>query len=279
MKTRNQAVSIRKRLSNLAQKYEVNYSHVATSFLIERLVARITSDKSLYDSLVFKGGYVALRIYHSSRFTIDLDASLIKSKLEDVLNKVKTASNKDLGDSVWFKFEKEEKLKHQNDGGGVRQIYRSGIGEIPKKINRQQIIHFDLGVDDHIIPGPIQTKTSELIGENELSWYVYPIETIIAEKIHALVGLGQYNSRSKDIFDLSSFIPTAQKEDLKIAIDACFNKRGTKKPDNLIEYLKSIDLNLIRQGWKSATMGIKDAPKFEESYQKIIESLTLKGIQ
>ena len=82
MKLQDQAKSIRQKLSNLSQKQGISYQYIATSFLIERLVARIVSDGKLYKSIVFKGGYVALRIYESSRYTIDLDAIFIKISSE-----------------------------------------------------------------------------------------------------------------------------------------------------------------------------------------------------
>ena len=273
MNIKDRAISIRKRLSNLAQKHGVDYSYMATTFLIERLVVRIISDKGLHESLIFKGGYVGLRIYHSSRFTIDLDALLVKSNFRETLDAIKMAVNKDIGDAVWFKFEGEKKLKQQGDYGGIRQVYRAGIGEMPKKVARYQIIHFDLGMGDSIIPDPIQAKTSELIGEKELSWYVYPVETIIAEKIHALVKLGKYNSRAKDIFDLSFYLPIAKRENLEMAIEFCFRNREMERPKNLVEYLESIDLSFIRRGWPSAVSGIKNAPDFQASYQKIIDEL------
>jgi hypothetical protein len=50
---------------------------VETVFLIERLVARLIADKKLSQNLVFKGGFVGLRVYDSPRYTIDLDALLI----------------------------------------------------------------------------------------------------------------------------------------------------------------------------------------------------------
>ena len=279
MNIKDHAMSTRQKLSNLAQKYGVDYSYMATTFLIERLVARIISDKNLHESLIFKGGYVGLRIYHSSRFTIDLDALLLKSNLRETLNAIKIAANKDIGDAVWFKFEKEIKLKQQNDYRGLRQVYRAGIGETPKKLARHQIIHFDLGVGGPIAPEPVQAKTAELIGKKELSWYVYPVETIIAEKIHAFVKLGKYNSRAKDIFDLSFFLPIAKKEDLEMAIEFCFKSRETERPKNLVEYLESIDLNFIKRGWPSAVLGIKNTPDFQESYQKIINELKRQKIR
>ena len=73
----DQVKSIKQRLVNLSDKLEVSYQAIATSFLIERLAVRLISNKRIANSLVFKGGYVGLRIYQSSRFTMDLDALFI----------------------------------------------------------------------------------------------------------------------------------------------------------------------------------------------------------
>ena len=141
MKLQDQAKSVRQKLSNLSQKQGISYQYIATSFLLERLVARIVSDNNLYKSIVFKGGYVALRIYESRRYTIDLDALLSKSYLKETLKQVRKAAEKDIGDAVWFRFEKEIDLKTQGEYGGIRQVFRAGIGEISKNIKRSQVIH------------------------------------------------------------------------------------------------------------------------------------------
>ncbi len=69
------------------------------------------------------------------------------------------------------------------------------------------IHNFDLGIGGPITPGPIDKETEGLLEKNPIHWQVYPIETVIAEKIHALVDRGADNSRSKDIFDLHLFFP------------------------------------------------------------------------
>ena len=249
MKLQDQAKSIRQKLSNLSQKQGVSYQYIATSFLLERLVARIVSDSKLYKSIVFKGGYVALRIYESSRYTIDLDALLLKTHIRETLEQVRKASEKDIGDAVWFRFEKEIDLKTQGEYGGIRQVFRAGIGEMPKNIIRAQVIHFDLGIGDPIVPQPIKINMSELIGKQELSWVVYSIEAMIAEKIHALVDREGGSSRSKDIFDLAHFLPKANKPLLKKALKACFNYRDTKRPENLADFISRIDTALLKRGW------------------------------
>ena len=53
MTTKAKSDSVRKKLSNLAQKLKVPYRNVETAFLIERLVARLVADKKLRSNLVF----------------------------------------------------------------------------------------------------------------------------------------------------------------------------------------------------------------------------------
>ena len=273
MKLKDQAKSIRQKLSNLSQKQGVSYQYTTTSFLLERLVARIVSDSKLYNSIVFKGGYVALRVYESSRYTIDLDAILLKYHIREILKQVREAAEKDIGDAVWFRFEKEIDLKTQGEYGGIRHVFRAGIGEVLKNITLAQVIHFDLGTGDPIIPQPVKVNMSELIGEQELSWVVYSIETMIAEKIHALIDRREGSSRSKDIFDLVHFLPKANKSLLKKALKACFNYRDTELPENLADFISRIDVALLKRGWQSAVAGMKQAPVFEDSFKILLREL------
>jgi hypothetical protein len=121
-------------------------------FIIERLVARLVADQNLSESLVFKGGFVGLRVYESNRYTIDLDALLMKANVGPTLARVKERAMTDLGDGVWFVFEEQLDLATQGEYGGIRQTYRAGLGEPPKDLKRAQIVHFDLGIGDPITP-------------------------------------------------------------------------------------------------------------------------------
>ncbi len=219
---------------------------------------------------------MGLRVYHSPRYTIDLDALLVKSNLSNALETIKTNAQKDFNDGVWFRFQEEIDLKTQGEYGGIRQVYRAGIGSPPQEIKKFQIINFDLGVGDPVFPHPIENKMTELIGKQELSWIVYPIETIIAEKIHALIDRGEFNSRSKDIFDLANFIPQSNSKNLIKSIEACFKYRNTPIPNNLIDSLNSIDLKLLKKGWASATSSLKNAPDIEVEFKKFLVELERK---
>lgn len=273
MNKSDQAKSIAAKLSKLAKTQKIPYENMATSFLIERLLARLVSSSKLKKSLVFKGGYVGLRVYSSERYTVDLDALLLKSDISSTLTETAKAIEKDLGDGAWFSLESQMDLKTQGEYGGVRQIFRAGIGEKPKDTNRSQIINFDVGIGDPVTPGPVTTQTTELIGKDELSWQIYPIETIVAEKFQTLIVRGEDNSRAKDIYDLYYYLPKAEKEILKEAIQRCFAFRETELSVDPVADLKSMDQSLLKRGWSNALASIKSKPSFEEAFETILEEL------
>lgn len=110
MTTKSKGTSVRQKIIDLASKLKVPFQNIQTAFLIERLVVRLVSDKKLAKHLVFKGGFVGLRVYKSERYTIDLDALLVKSDINSTLELTKKNAEIDLDDGVWFKFEDQMEL-------------------------------------------------------------------------------------------------------------------------------------------------------------------------
>lgn len=216
MTTKAKGTSIRQKIIDMSKKMGVNPRDLETVFLIERLVARLIANKKLSDRLVFKGGFVGLKVYESPRYTVDLDALLVKSNIDETLVLVQEQAQADLNDGAWFRFDGQTDLATQGEYGGIRHTYRAGIGEVLKNIKKAQIINFDLGIGDPITPGPQPKKTPSLFsGIEDISWSVYPIETICAEKLHALISHGDENSRSKDVHDLAIFLPKADPKTLE----------------------------------------------------------------
>ena len=267
------AKSVSEGIKRVAKENGATYAEILTQFLIERAAVRLVSDPILYQRLVFKGGFVGLRVYGSPRFTTDLDAVVQSEDRYDFRKTARDAMAQDLGDHVWFDFEQEVDLLTQNEYGGVRLQFRSGLGEPPEDKRRAQIINVDIGTGDPITPGAQDEKTPTTLGVGELSWRVYPIETIVAEKLHPLVSLGAENSRSKDIFDLAFYLPNANADLLKRAIARTFAHRGDAVPDSIATDIKSMDHSLLRRGWRSATGAIRPAPDFDITIKLVIEWL------
>jgi len=240
MITKSKGESVRQKLTTLSKKMDVDYKDLETLFMIERLVARLIVDKHLAGHLVFKGGFVGIKIYESPRYTVDLDALLVKANIDETLERVKKQAEADLNDGVWFRFEDQIDLATQGEYGGIRHSYRAGIGEVLKNLKKAQVIHFDLGIGDPITPGPQKKQTPSLLaGNDEISWSVYPIETICAEKLHALISHGDQNSRSKDVHDLAVFLPKVDGPTLKEALKRCFDFRSTELPKSFHAEIKN----------------------------------------
>ena len=162
----------------------------------------------------------------------------------------------------------------QGEYGGIRQVYRAGIGEVLKNLKKAQIIHFDLGIGDPITPAPRMLETPSLIAKNEdISWSVYPVETIIAEKLHSLITHGDMNSRSKDVYDLAVFLPKADKNSLIEAIKRCFEYRETELPKSIAGSLKNLNTTRLEKGWNSALASLSEAPKFKNTFEKLVQQI------
>lgn len=273
MTTKSKGESIRQKLTTFSSKLGVKYANIETAFLIERLVARLMTDKTLANSLVFKGGFVGLKVYESSRYTVDLDALLIEANIESTLELVKGKAELDLNDGVWFRFESQVNLATQGEYGGIRHIYRAGIGEVLKSLKKAQIIQFDLGIGDPVTPAPLKIETASLLQDESISWSVYPIETIIAEKLHALIAHGDQNSRSKDVHDLAIFLPKANSKVLKEALRNCFDFRETQVPMNFSNSLKELNTARLKKGWASAVSSIANAPSFKDAFEILINQV------
>ena len=266
------ARSIAQRLSNISKEMNISYRYISINFFIERMVARVFITP-LKDKLIFKGGYVGLRVYDSKRYTVDLDAVLNSIKDKSRLELLQKTIESDIGDGVWFKLERQEDLPLQTIRGGIKQIYRVGLGTPPKNIAKAAVVQFDIGFEDSIVPRPIDVKTSSILGEGEISWKVYPVETIIAEKLHAFICRDGGSSRAKDLYDLSFYLPQAKEEKLKLAIKSCFEYRETNLPESLYETMKAYEFSLVKKSWNKVTSVIVEKVDFETCLNAVLENL------
>jgi hypothetical protein len=269
----------RDKLKSVASNRSANYKDVFTLFAIERAIVRLLSNEKLAKSMIFKGGFVCVRVYDSPRYTIDLDSVLHGCSLEEAQNLVPEIVQQDLSDGLWFQYESSMVLKTQSEYGGLRLQFRVGFYPILKDVRRASILHIDLGIGDPVTPKAKKLNSDSLIGADELRWLVYPVETICAEKIHPLVVLGQDNSRSKDVFDLSILLDRCEIDTLKQALSKTFAYRNTSLPKNLYDFFVAIDTATLLRGWNAATKEIKPVqPDFKDCWDKVNSYLKKEGL-
>lgn len=266
--------SINARLSDIARKSKTPFSYLLTQFLLERVAVRLTDNIKLTNHIIFKGGYVGLRVHHSPRYTIDLDALAVDLPLAKAVELAKMAiESSTIEDGVWFKFEEIVELKTQREYGGSRLIFRAGIGEQLKNLNKAQIVNVDFATGDAVIPGPIHEVTPFILGKGNLSWNVYPPETTVSEKLHAMITHGDANSRAKDVFDINFLLPKCDPAMLRKALQNTFESRNKDLPKDLVGSLGKIDTTVLKRGWTGAIGALATAQDFDDTFAQMISKL------
>lgn len=109
-------------------------------------------------------------------------------------------------------------------GQRVTMLSRLGSGQI-----RVQV---DVGLGDAVFPEPEVLELPSLLDAPPARLKAYLPETVVAEKLHALVTLGSANTRLKDFFDLDLLATSRrfQGRVLREAVVRTFERRNTELP-------------------------------------------------
>ena len=96
-------------------------------------------------------------------------------------------------------------------------------------------VQCDIGFGDAVTPAPLQQAYPTLLDMPAPVLAVYPLETVVAEKLEAMVKLAGFNSRVKDYFDLWVLMryENIDRDLLPTAIRATFVRRQTALPARL----------------------------------------------
>ena len=204
-----------------------------------RTAAAFKQALELGDAVTLKGGLaVELRI-ERARTTKDIDLRVMASP-DDILDRLRAAARRDLGDFMVFTIRPDDRHPDiQNDGmqyDGVR--FRADCSLAGKIYGRP--FGVDVAFGDPILGEPEVVVAEEVPGFAGIApptLWVYPVETHIAEKLHAYTMPRTHpNSRVKDLPDLA-LIATAgpvEASRLRAAIELTFTFRGTHEvPEHL----------------------------------------------
>ncbi len=238
------AKSLKDKARNVANENAISIQQVLQNYMFERVLERLS--KSEYkENFIIKGGLLLSSIMGINlRTTMDMDTNITginldKEELSKILNEV---LNMDIGDNVSFKIEKIEDIKQEEYYGG----YQFKIIATYENIKVQ--FHMDISTGDVITPRAIEYKYKKLFDDSYIDILSYNQETIIAEKLQAILERKIQNSRMKDYYDLYFFVnyrwDTIDKEILTEAIIKTFSVRnGITELKNFNETLEMIKGN------------------------------------
>lgn len=244
---------------------------------LERAIARLESHPRLSSHIVFKGGFVLLKTLDTVRFTRDVDALALGISRDRVPEMVNRALKLDLDDGLWYGDLQVEDLVDQGSYGGYRFNCAFQVGDPPKgdeKIKKLSRIHIDMGFGDPVDTVPHkQPMTSILPSGKPVSWSVYPLEYIFAEKLEALFSRGSANSRAKDVYDLPLiFSECNDKKKLRDAVLHTFTHRKTQIPESFLATAGAFDLTILRGAWPSVEL-MDATHSFDDSWRAMLGCL------
>lgn len=233
---RNIGASVRARLQNLARETGQSFELVLTRYALERLLYRISTSAHA-ERFVLKGAMLLTSWFADPhRATRDLDllgfGDPNPDALLDVFREIFAA---DVADGVEFDLDalRIDHIREDLEYGGLRLRTTAAIS------GARIAVMVDVGFGDALEPGAELIDYPTLLDLPSPRLRAYARETVIAEKLQAMVVLGRANSRMKDFYDIwllsQSF--TFDDDRLARAIAATFARRGTEIPTHLPDAL------------------------------------------
>jgi predicted nucleotidyltransferase component of viral defense system len=231
----NVGASVRARLLEVSKERHEDFTLMLMNYAAERFLYRL-SRSNWRDQFVLKGAMLfAVRIGEPYRPTRDLDllgtGEASEAAIEAAVRGIVATPTDDDGVSFDLSTLQVHPIREDNRYGGIRAVVRAHLAEA--RIH----VQIDIGFGDAITPAPLDlhfpTLLVDMPAPNVLA---YPTETIVAEKVEAMVDLGRSNSRMKDFADLAMAARRVafDGDTLVAAVRATFRRRQTPLPDGEI---------------------------------------------
>jgi predicted nucleotidyltransferase component of viral defense system len=226
---RNIGASVRQRLLNLAHARGQPMELLLTRCALERLLYRLSVSPHR-ERFVLKGAMLLATWFDEPhRATRDVDLLGFGDAADDaLLGTFREIMAIEVDDGVSFDLKglQIEAIREEAEYGGSRLRTTAALAgaRIP--------ITVDIGFGDAVEPSVEDIDLPVLLDMPSPHLRAYPLETVIAEKFHAMVVLGRANSRMKDYYDVWMLTSTfeIEPERLQRAIAATFARRKTEIP-------------------------------------------------
>jgi len=244
--------SVHQRILNLAKQTDRRFNDLVQYYAGERWLYRLS--RSRYnDRFVLKGALMLL-VWDTPvmRPTRDIDLlGRISNNLESVRSVIAEICQTEVDDdglSFDAKSVTTERIAEDADYEGVRAKFPARLG------TTRIAMQIDIGFSDVITPKSLEISYPTMLEHPPARLHAYNRETVVAEKLEAMVKLGELNSRMKDFFDIwllaGSFAFDGRA--LSEAIQRTFEKRQTSLEPEPICFTVAFATDASKQAqWKA----------------------------
>ena len=224
---RNVGASIRARLLNRSRETGEDFQFLLERYAAERFLYRL-GQSPYRDRYILKGAMLLVHwgeaVYRPTR---DLDfTGYGSSSFGDVNSAIQEICQTPVDDDgVAFDTSNisTETIRDQDMYDSLRVRFNATLD------NARIQMQIDIGFGNAVEPPPTDTLYKTLLDNPSPDIRVYPREAVIAEKLHAMVVLGERNSRNKDFYDLYTLVHhfPFEGDQLVRAMRATFDRRST----------------------------------------------------
>ena len=270
------AMSLKAKINNIAKKEKVLPQAIMQTYMLERLLERI-SISEYKDNFILKGGMLISSIIGiDNRSTMDMDTTIKGFKLdkENLKNILQEIIKIDIGDNIKFKIISIENIREDDDYGGLRVHLQASFDEMPIDLK------IDVTTGDKITYKEINYKYNLLLEKRSIEIWTYNVETIIAEKYESIIKRSILNTRIRDFYDLYMLTHLDKKninsKMLTLAIKETSKHRGTFdiiNDKNIVEdVINSIQNdNFLKEQWNKYQRSYEYAKDIK--YEQLIDSI------
>ena len=220
--------SVTRKLRNKAKELGLNYNLVLSKFFFDEFL-KLLSNSVHRENFMLKGGMLltySLGVQNRATQDIDflvkgfpLESAEMKKVLEEIMGDNKQSD-------IWFELNSTvEEIRAEDEYGGLRFHI---IGHLA---NIRIPFSVDIATGDPIYPFPRVEKYSTILGDN-IELKMYPLESVLSEKLQTVLARAENNSRSKDFYDIYAILKNKLEainiKELKIPVSKTFSYRKTE---------------------------------------------------
>lgn len=198
---KNVAASVRQQLLNRAHAMNRPFNELLQHFAMERFLYRLAKSPHV-DRFVLKGALMML-VWKVpvSRPTMDIDLlGYVDNDIGTLVDICKAVCGQPVETDDGMDFDPATveggRIAEDAEYHGVRVRFRANLG------TARVLMQLDIGFGDQVVPRPEVAEYPTLLSLPAPRVRGYTRDSVVAEKLHAMVKRGLLNSRMRDFFDI-----------------------------------------------------------------------------
>lgn len=270
------SMSLKAKINNIAKEEKVAPQAIMQTYMLERLLERISVSK-YKNNFILKGGMLISSIIGiDNRSTMDMDTTIKGFKLdkENLTNILQEIIKIDIGDNIKFEIIDIENIREDDDYGGLRIHLQASFDEMPVDLK------VDVTTGDKITYKEINYKYNLLLENRSIEIWTYNVETIIAEKYESIIKRSTLNTRIRDYYDLYMLTHLAKNISNKMLVDAINETSKHRETYNIISDKNTVDdvINSIKNDSSLQEQWNKYQKNYEYAkgikYEQLVDSIS-----